>query len=345
MNVMVDVTPTKPHDGTTLVSSLNPLMQLVGQPEWSMARLQGVMGHAFQFQMTPGGGGVMHDNLDWGHAMSFIPDVGQFREFNASDSQPVDDLPSLKRDARDAVLGSLQRGIPALAWQPMSLEQKQSEHPAHHAYCWGLIVGYNDADETYTIRHPFVSVDYTVRYDVLGPADPGGWFNVQIWEQPSTTDARELHLTALRNAVSFAHGTLYTDENFVRPDGKRVNPYGFTAYETWSEAFESEDVPISPGGHHHPNVLGDRRAAAAAYMRELVEIFPEAAEVLETAATHYDREVHSVAALGRIIGAAYEDGAITAEQRAEARRLIAEALAADRAAVAQIQAALKLLGA
>jgi hypothetical protein len=63
MNVMVDVAPAKPHDGTTLASSLSPLMQTVGEPEWSMVSLQGVMGHAFQCQMVVGGGGVMHDNL------------------------------------------------------------------------------------------------------------------------------------------------------------------------------------------------------------------------------------------------------------------------------------------
>jgi hypothetical protein len=38
-------------------------MQTVGEPEWSMVSLQGVMGHAFQCQMVVGGGGVMHDNL------------------------------------------------------------------------------------------------------------------------------------------------------------------------------------------------------------------------------------------------------------------------------------------
>ena len=77
-----------------------------------MARLQGVMGHAFQFKMIKGGGGVMHDNLDWGHAVRIIPELGQFRAFDANKNNPVDDLPSYKRDARDAVLGSLQWGVP-----------------------------------------------------------------------------------------------------------------------------------------------------------------------------------------------------------------------------------------
>ena len=54
MIVMVDVSPSQPHQGTTLASCLCPLMQAVGRPEWSMARLQGVLGHAFQFDMKRG---------------------------------------------------------------------------------------------------------------------------------------------------------------------------------------------------------------------------------------------------------------------------------------------------
>jgi hypothetical protein len=79
-------------------------------------------------------------------------------------------------------------------------------------------------------------------------------------------------------------------------------------------------------------------------MRELVEIFPEATQVLETAATHYDREAGAVVGLRDIIRAGSEAGEISDEQRAEVRRLLVEALAADRDAVAQIEAALKIIG-
>ena len=96
MNVTVDVAPTKPHAGPTLAASLSPLMRTAGESGWTMARLQGVMGHAFQFKMIKGGGGVMHDNLDWGHAVRIIPELGQFRAFDANKNNPVDDLPSYK---------------------------------------------------------------------------------------------------------------------------------------------------------------------------------------------------------------------------------------------------------
>ena len=68
-----------------------------------MARLQGVMGHAFHFEMAEGGGDVMHDNIDWGPALDFLPVFAQFRTFKATKHDVDVDLPALKREASDAV--------------------------------------------------------------------------------------------------------------------------------------------------------------------------------------------------------------------------------------------------
>ena len=337
MAVMVDVKPLQPHKGTTLASSLHPLMRTIG-PEWSMARLQGVLGHAFQFEMEEGGAMVYHDNLDWSLALGLLPELARFRVYEANKEKVVVDLPALKAEARDAAVSSLEGGIPALVWQPMSLGQKGSDHPAHHAYCWGLIVGYDPEAETYTIRHPFVSVDYVVPYDALGPADPGGWFNVTVFEAPTEADEKATHRMALRNAVAFAEATRF--EQAGRP--RRERPQGFAAYETWSAAFESEDVVKQPL-RHHAKILTWRRGLAADYMRELTRLLPEAAEKLQAAAADYDREHQALVQLSALVEAAHGRGAYTADERAEARRLIGEALEADRAAVSRIEAALAIL--
>ena len=291
MNIMVDVTPS--NLGDTLPLCLTPLMQVVGRPEWSRARLEGFMGHAFHFEMVEDGGGVMHDNIDWGLALDFVPQLAEFREFNANKHDTDVDLPALKREARDAVREGLEEGFPALVWQPMSLEQKASDHPAHHAYCWGLVVGYNEAEETYTVRHPYVADTYTVRYDLIGHADPVEWFNVKVYVQPVAQDEKEMHRTALGNAIAFARGVRYTDEQFFKNNGNPSIPYGFAAYELWREAFESKDVPLEIS-HHHAETLKGRRLLAAEYMRELVALFPKAADPLESAAMHYDRELESL---------------------------------------------------
>ncbi len=329
MNVMVDVTPS--NRGDTLPLCLAPFMQTVGGPEWSMARLEGAMGHAFQFQMKEGGRHVMHDALDWGVALDILPHLAQFRTFNATKRDTDVDLPALKREARDAVRASLQKGYPSLVWQPMSDEMKANHH---HGYCWGLVVGYNEAEETYTVRHPYVSDTYTIRYDAFGQTGSADWFNVRVFEEQTTVDEKTTHLTALRNAVAFANGTRYAPEN-----RRKDRPIGFSAYELWRAAFESEDISLEPSFHHAETLKG-RRLSAATYLRELVTRFPEAAEPLEAAATHYDRELESLNPLYDLCAAARESGAWTAGGRVEAARLIGEALKADRDAIANIEAAL-----
>ena len=90
-------------------------------------------------------------------------------------------------------------------------------------------------------------------------------------------------------------------------------------------------------------MLSSRRPAAAAYVRELLVVFPEASGHLEAAAQAYDRESEVLKPLHELLHSAHHREAITAEERAEAQRLIDEALAADRDAIAQIEAALAIL--
>ena len=44
MNVMIDVSPAMPHQGTTLASCLCPLLQAVGRPEWTNGTAAGRSG-------------------------------------------------------------------------------------------------------------------------------------------------------------------------------------------------------------------------------------------------------------------------------------------------------------
>ena len=306
-----------------------------------MARLQGVMGHAFHFEMAAGGGNVMHDNIDWGPALDFLPQFAQFRSFKATKHDTDVDLPMLKRRARKAARAGLERGFPTLVWQPMSLEQKASDHPAHHAYCWGLIVGYNEPEESYTVRHPFVDGTYTVRFDLIGHADPAELFSILVCVGPSTADEREVHVTALRNAVGFAHATRFEadDERNAR---RRAAPHGFAAYELWREAFAAEDVPTFKS-RHHIEVLLPRRLAAARYLREIKTLFPKAAARLEAAAAHYEHELEPLHDIYELCNAACERDAWHADERAKARKAIGDALRADRQAVSGIAAALTVL--
>lgn len=335
MNVMVDVSPTMPHQGTTLVSCLSPLMRAVSRPEWTMARLQGVLGHAFQFDMKEGGQHVNHDHLDWGPAIELLPRIAQFQTIMAEENDENVDFPALKQEAQAAVCEALERGVPTLVWSPMNRAMSESHH---HGVCWGLIVGYSETEETYIIRHPFVEGTYSVRYDEVGQSEAIESMYMHVYDRPSTADEETTYLTALQTAVAIAHSTRFAADD-ARNANRRATPHGFAAYEVWRRAFESEDVPPNTT-HHHLEMLMWRRVAAATYMRKLAGIFPAAAEPLETAASHYDHEMDSLHPLHALCDTACERQAWHAEDRAVARRLIGDALQADREAVASIEESL-----
>ena len=191
------------HSRSTLVCAMYALLPALGQQGWSIPRLEALTGYAFYFQMPEGGERVFDDDLDWGLAMHVLDIFGHAKVYDANKNSDVD-LPALKAEARDAVVASLENGLPSLVWAPLSLEQKGKVHFA----CWGLIVGYNAADETYLIRQPAEKLDYPVRFDAIGFADPGDWFRIGTFK-PKDLDDNALHLISLRNAVAFANGTRY----------------------------------------------------------------------------------------------------------------------------------------
>lgn len=228
--------------------------------------------------------------------------------------------------------------IPALAWSPIGPEIKA--RPGPHPVCWGLIVGYNEDNETYTARHPWVDSTYTVPYDALGTTDDA-WFNVKVFDQAKEIDSTTMHHLALQHAVELATETRYEESDQANAN-RRAIPHGFSAYEVWHKAFESEDVPLGVS-KHHAYILSARRSAASEYMRELVDTFPEAKVQLETAAAAYDRELEFLNDLYDVCVTASTNGTWTTEARTDARTLISDALVAEREAVASIQSTLTIL--
>jgi hypothetical protein len=313
-------------------------MKAVGRPEWTMERLQGVLGHAFQFDMNEGGEHVNHDHLDWGPALDILPQIAEFQAFKASKEDAGVNLAVFKREVRGAICAGLEGGAPALVWSPLTQEMRDNHQ---FAVCWGLIVGYHEAEATYTVRHPFIDGAYTMRYDALGESEPDESIMVKVYARPSGADEQETHLTALRNAVAYAHGTRYKAGD-PRNTNRRALPHGFAAYETWRKAFAAEDVPINLT-HHHVEILMWRRRAAPIYLRELVTFFPEAVEQFEVAAKHYDQEMESLNVLHELCDTACDRQAWRAEDRAEAGRSIGSALQKEREAIASIEAALALV--
>lgn len=323
MNVAVDVSPTRPYAGTTLVSCLHPLMQAVNRPEWSMARLQGVLGHAFHFEMKKSGDWVMHDSLDWGSkALELLPQLARWTVFHVTNQDTEVDRPAFMQEAREAARDSLARGIPALVWQPMTPEMRADNR---WAVSWGLIVGYNERDETYTVRHPNLAEEYTIRYDALGQTDGAGLISVRVFSRLNDTEPASLHRAALQNAVALANGAKYGSGG---ADSRR----GFGAYELWREVFDSDEIPVEPS-RNHAEVLWARRTAASEYLRELIALYPDTARPLGEGAAHFECEVEAIDEIRKILGAAVVEDPITPEDRSRIGAQITEALEYDRAAI------------
>ena len=322
------------NNQSTLVSSMYALLPALGHTNWSIPRLVAFTGYAFYFQVKEGAEPVFDDNLDWHQAMEVFDPFGQVETFDTNKSMTDVDVPAVKAEARDAVVASLESGIPALVWAPLAKEQVGKVRFA----CWGLIVGYNPSDETYIIRQPSEKSDYPLRYDAIGFADPINWFHVCIFK-PKEVDDHAFHVSSLQKALFFAKSPYIDDHHEDQPNG-------FAAYESWRKAFES-DVPVN-STFANTESLKPRREAAAAYMRELVGIYLDATKPLEAAAGHYDREAKTIGAIFDICVEAAnttEDKAFTDDMRARIRPLIDEASEAERAAVEQVEKALEIIDA
>ena len=340
---------------TRAAGALHDMLQAAGHPEWSPARLQGVLGNAFSYETRKGAARVWQEaSLDWWLFLQILPelDLGcRIKRFQVRHQEDALWSPggsgsgfrprhqgksqALKAAAWEAVRESIDRGVPAVAWNPMSFEQAEAGLSARD---WGLLVGYDLSDETYTVRHNYVRDDFTVRYDEIGHTEPSELFCVLVYDGPKPGDSTGVHIEALKNAVAFANGTRYDPiESTCFVDAR-----GFAAIELWGEAVVSgaADPELA---RYQIWELTELRGFAAAYLRELMGVFPVAAQELGQGASHYDRVVESAERLQRLCIDAFHARGFSAEAREEARDLVRSVLHSERGAVASIEAALSLV--
>ena len=290
----------KPTPGdSTFIGTLHPTLKAAGE-DWSIPRLSGTFGHAFSFSMNIGGGAVWQQaNIDWWMLWDMIGYVGyEFREFQAvlQGKQPpptATELQNLKDQTWEAVKASIDQGIPAIAWQPMTVEQRDS---GVRAYGWALLVGYDETEKTYTVRHQHYTTEYTVPYDQFGFTDPVNWYCVMILAEQKPFDRMALEVKSLKHAVAFAHGTRFD----LKKAPYAVDAVGFAAYELWNQALESGEADVG-FTEHAAWILWEMRENAAAYLREIADDFPEvSSRALSDAAVFYDEEIKAIVKLVNI---------------------------------------------
>ena len=334
----------KPARGdSTFIGTLHPMLKAAGA-DWSIPRLTGTFGHAFSFSMKIGNGAVWQQaNIDWWLLWDMIPHIGyEFQEFqivrNEKQSAPTPkEIQDIKDRTWETVKTSIDRGIPVIAWQPMTVAQRDS---GVSAYGWASLVGYDETERTYTVRHQHYTTEYTVPYDQFGATDPVGWYCVIGLGEKKPLDRMALQIKSLQHAVAFAHGTRFDLKNAPYA----VDAIGFTAFELWKQALERGDVDVG-FTEHAAWILWEMREHAAAYLREIADHFPEAAShALSDAAVFYDEEIKVIVKLVNICKEhESKHETFATSKRQEAVEVVNAALAAEKKAIEKIEEALAVL--
>jgi hypothetical protein len=169
--------------------------------------------------------------------------------------------------------------VPAIAWMPITPEQKERGEGCEYA----LLAGYDTEAGVYHVRMPGRAM-WTIPWDGFGRADPVHWFNVIVFREALPLDERKLVREALQFAVEHARSS--------RPG------HGLGAYETWRQALESGT--LSPTANPRAaRVVREAREAAAAFLREIAGRFPEgelteAARQYAQVAKAWDAYIHQL---------------------------------------------------
>jgi len=298
--------------------------------DWSLSRLMGIVGGAFRFTVNERIADTgPTDVLDWDHWFARIGELGyEVAVFNAQLKSFSPDVPTnteaqfraAQAAAWEAARASLDRGVPAIAWMPMTLEQK-----AQGLRCeCGLLVGYDTEGGFYHVRLPWMGI-YTVPWDGFGRADPVSWFNVIVFGAERPMDEPGLEMSALCYAVAHAHST--------RPG------HGLSGYTVWEDALRSGQIQ-SDGSPRAARLLREAREHAAAFLREIAGHSPGTQSSLLEAGQHYRDEARAweeylAAFVPEALDAARDPG-----KRAAGIRAVEAAQHAEQAAVAALERAL-----
>ena len=325
------------HSESSVMSTLHPALRAASS-NCSWARMMGILGHAFTFSMQRGGGECYWEgNLDWWLFFDRLPSLGyRFDHFQATQNSKsirphsAEALRKLKSETWDCVCASIDRGVPAMAWAPMTLEQRDD---GHHAWDWNLLVGYDPSHKTYTVRCTYRdNKDQEVPFDGFGYCDPVQWYYVLVPREPVETDAVAVAVDSLEKAVQFARGTRFEESDACY----HTDAEGLAAYGLWLEdlAAGTANLRYAP---HFASLLSDLRRNAADFMVELRFDLPRSSGLLQRAEASYRQEVETLEELAMVCRAAREADDWGSGSNTEAAELLRKALEQDQAAIAAIE--------
>ncbi len=340
------------HDSASaLVGSIHGIFN-AAEIDGSLAKVSSLLGYSFHFCIRPEGAITEHHSvIEWELVFRVLDRLGfksqHFQTYLAEDWIHLDGTPNqllsteelskFREDTWDAVCASIDRGLPAIAWCPMTEAQREEGVGGSE---WGLLAGYDEEQRTYTVHHRWRSNKaYTVPYDGFGHIDDAGWYYVIVFGDHTPPDEQAIVTAALVDAVTYANGTYYDKDTCCYP----VAAVGFAAYEVWRDALVA-GLPDTRSVRNNANELKLNRQNAALFLRESAELFDTpVAQTLSDASACYDMEVAVLTEVRNLARAAYEAGKFSPAHRRETIAGVAAALEADKLAIRHIESALKML--
>ena len=306
---------------------LEPALSAAGV-DWSLEHLRGYLGPAFAFSMKPDGGHLNQaDNYEWHYfygMLDFLEHESISVALKGVLAVPPEEHDAAKARGWETVRRALDDGYPAIVWQAMTVETRQSgRRPI--PFLWSLITGYDEEAGTYSAHHGAAG-NFTIGWDAFGHSDPVNWFCVMVF-RPLTEpfDGAAASRKAVEHALAASRGE--------HPGGPGT-AHGLAAWEMWLQAFRDGTVDVHAVGGHAGFLVPARRAAAV-YLRDIEPHFPEAARPeLRAAADSYDRVAARISELRTLCAAEDPDLPRAAE-------VLASALEAERSALSALQQALE----
>ena len=306
---------------------LEPALGVAGL-DWSLEHLRGYLGPAFAFSMKPDGGRLNQaDNYEWHHfydMLDFLEHESVSVALKGVLAVPPEEHDAAKARGWEMVRRALDDGCPAIVWQAMTVETRQSgRRPI--PFLWSLITGYDEEAGTYSAYHGAAG-NFTIGWDAFGHSDPVNWYCVMVFRPlREPFDGAAASRKAIEHALEASRGE--------RP-GVRAPAHGMAAWEMWLQAFRDGTVDVHAVGGHAAFLIEARRAAAT-YLRDVETHLPEAARsALGRAADSYDRVAARISELRALC--ATEDPDLE-----RASEVLASALEAERAALAGLKQALE----
>ncbi len=285
----------------SLVTCLHQAFEAAQWP-WSRDFLNAYIGLAFVFSMKEDGGGVWHvENYEWSYFPEVLESLGDNIEMFSSklkgkNPDSPEEYLKAKKNAWDAVRVAIDSGLPPIVWQPMGKEIMKTKRVdmlyarewalprrGQRPYLWSLITGYDESTQRYLVDSEASYGKFAIGWDAFGTSDPVNWFCVMIIK-PHTKpfNAYAAHRLVIQRAVEASQG--------MRPANTgEAKAHGLAAWELWLESLRERSRVSMVFAREHASFLRSYRKAAAIYLSEIEQHFPEGTRFhLRAAAEHYD---------------------------------------------------------